>query len=424
MTGFDVVVIGAGPAGMAAAAAAAQHGVNVCLIDDNPKCGGQIWRGHNGQSANRPHETRFGQLREALKRNRVELRRGAYVVTFPAPEVLRLETSSGFEDIQYQRLIIATGARERFLPFPGWTLQGVMGAGGLQAMVNAGLSIYGKRVVLSGSGPLLLAVAANLARNGARILGIFEQTRLMQIAKFGVQLLGYPGKLREGAAFRAATRSAPYRADSWVREARGDHSLQSVAVSVNGAARTFQCDYLGCGFHLVPNLELPGLLQCQIQSGYVCVNETQETSVKGVYCAGEPTGIGGLEKALCEGEIAGLVCAGRPAAHLFKRRGQYIRFARQLDEAFSLRTELKQLSTADTFICRCEDVSRRALDSMHSWREAKLHTRCGMGPCQGRICGPVTEFLYGWNSAHPRPPVFPARVSTLANPVEKARAPV
>jgi NADPH-dependent 2,4-dienoyl-CoA reductase/sulfur reductase-like enzyme len=420
MTGFDVVVIGAGPAGMAAAAAAAQHCADVCLVDDNARSGGQIWRGHD-QSAEHPRERRFGQLQKALGSSRVELRSGAHVVAFPAPDVLRLETSTGFEDIRYRRLILATGARERFLPFPGWTLQGVMGAGGLQAMVKAGLPIHGKRVVLSGSGPLLLAVAANLARNGAGILGIFEQARLAQILKFGFQLLGDPGKLGEGAAFRAQTRSVPYRTSSWVVEAHGDHSLRSVTVSVNGEVDTFQCDYLGCGFHLVPNLELPRLLQCQTQSGYVCVNESQETSVKDVYCAGEPTGVGGLEKALCEGEIAGLACAGHSVTHLFKRRDRYLRFARQLDEAFALRTGLKQLSTPDTFICRCEDVSRRALDSMHSWREAKLHTRCGMGPCQGRICGPATEFLFDWNCAHSRPPVFPARVSTLASPIENAQ---
>jgi D-hydroxyproline dehydrogenase subunit alpha len=420
MTGFDVVVIGAGPAGMAAAVAAAQQGAEVCLIDDNPKCGGQIWRGHGNDSNSHSAHGRFAQLRMALKSGHVAIRSGASVVAFPVPGTLRLEKSDDFEDISYRRLILATGARERFLPFPGWTAPGVMGAGGLQAMVKAGLPIRGKHVVLSGSGPLLLAVAANLAKSGARIVGIYEQAPLAQIARFGLRLFGYPDKLREGVAFRASARSAPYRTGSWVLEADGDHSLKSVTISVNGVVRTIQCDYLGCGFHLVPNLELPHLLRCRVQSGYVCVDETQETSVKNVYCAGEPTGIGGLEKALCEGEIAGLACAKRSADHLFKRRDRYVRFARHLDEAFALRTELNQLPAPDTFICRCEDVSRRDLDSARSWREAKLHTRCGMGPCQGRICGPATEFLFGWDSGHPRPPAFPARVSTLAGPAESA----
>jgi NADPH-dependent 2,4-dienoyl-CoA reductase/sulfur reductase-like enzyme len=296
-----------------------------------------------------------------------------------------------------------------------------MGAGGLQAMVKTGLPIRGKRVVLSGSGPLLLAVAANLANKGAHILGIFEQTQLAQIARFGARLLAYPEKLREGLSFRAATISAPYRFNSWVEQAQGDHSLRSVTVSINGMSRTIACDYLGCGFHLIPNLELPRMLGCQIECNYVRVGETQETSVKAVYCAGEPTGIGGVEKALYEGEIAGLACAGRSPAHLFKRRDRYLRLARKLDETFALRNELSRLSTPDTFICRCEDVSRHRLDSMHSWREAKLHTRCGMGPCQGRICEPATEFLFGWNSDHSRPPIYPARVSTLAGAVENNR---
>jgi D-hydroxyproline dehydrogenase subunit alpha len=413
MRSFDVVVVGAGPAGMAAAAAAAKHGAEVCLIDDNARPGGQIWRGSDGH-----HDHRFAAHQIALEAARVDLRGESRVVAHPASNVLRIETLTGFEDIGFRRLILATGARERFLPFPGWTLQGVMGVGGLQAMVRAGLPIEGKRVVLSGSGPLLLAVAASLARKGAQILGIFEQASAARVMTLGVQLLRFPGKLREGAAYRAAARRAPYRTGAWVVDARDDRSLQSVTVSVNGALRTIECDYLGCGFHLVPNLELPRLLQCQIRSGYVEVNDTQETSVRGVFCAGEPTGIGGLEKARCEGEIAGLVCAGQSGAHLFKRRDRQLRFARQLDRAFALRPKLKELVAPDTFVCRCEDVRRRALDSMLSWREAKLHTRCGMGPCQGRICGPATEFLFGWNSEHVRPPIFPARVSTIACAVE------
>ncbi len=413
MTSFDVVVVGAGPAGLAAASVAAKHGVDVCLIDDNAKRGGQIWRGSTGRG-----DHRFDALQSSLAAARVDLRGESRVVAHPASNVLRIETLTGFEDIGYRRLILATGARERFLPFPGWTLQGVMGVGGLQAMVKGGLPIEGKRVVLSGSGPLLLAVAAALARKGARILGIFEQASTARVTAFGIQLLRYPGKLCEGAAYRAAARHAPFRTGAWVVEAQGNRSLQSVTVSVNGALRAIECDYLGCGFHLVPNLELPRLLQCQIRSGYVEVNYTQETSAAGVFCAGEPTGIGGLEKALCEGEIAGLVCAGHSVAHLFKKRDRHVYFARQLDRAFAVRPELKKLVAMDTFVCRCEDVRWSLLDSMHSWREAKLHTRCGMGPCQGRICGPATEFLFGWNSEHARPPVFPARVSTIASPVD------
>ena len=413
---FDVVVVGAGPAGMAAASAAARHGAGVCLVDDNAKSGGQIWRGNDVHP-----DARYAELQQAIRDFRVVLLTESSLVAHPAAKVLRIETLTGFEDLEYRRLIIATGARERFLPFPGWTLQGVVGVGGLQAMVKAGLPIEGKRVVLSGSGPLLLAVAAALARKGARILGIFEQASAARVLNIGVQLLRFPGKLRDGAVYRAAARRAPYRTGAWIVEAHGNRLLQSVTVSTKGVLRTIECDYFGCGFHLVPNLELPRLLQCQIRSGYVDVSETQETSVPGIYCAGESTGVGGLEKALCEGEIAGLVCAGQSGSHLYKRRDRQARFARQLDRAFAPRRELKKLVAPDTFVCRCEDVPRRALDAMQSWREAKLQTRCGMGPCQGRICGPATEFLFGWNSEHARPPVLPARVSTIAYPVEVSR---
>lgn len=415
MTAYDVVVVGAGPGGMAAASTSAHHGSSVCLLDDNETCGGQIWR--NGELHDEvPSRRSFIQLRQSIADGQVDLRTRTSVVGQPAPNLLRIETQQRCEDVRYQKLILATGARERFLPFPGWTLPGAMGVGGLQAMVKAGLPIGGKRILLAGSGPLLIAVAAALAREGARVLGILEQAPISRLASFCIRLLRYPGKVRDGASYRAATlTTTPFRTNSWVVRADGDGALQSVTASVKGSIRQYDCDYLGCAFHLVPNLELALLLGCEIRNGFVGVNEFQETSVKGIYCVGEPTGIGGLEKALCEGEIAGLACAGRSATHLHRRRGHYRQFARHLDRAFALRSELTKLPAPETFVCRCEDVSRQALDAMHSWREAKLHTRCGMGPCQGRVCGPATEFLFGWNSAQVRPPIFPVRLSTLAD---------
>lgn len=417
MTTHDVVVVGAGPAGMAAASTAARHGCTVCLVDDNGSCGGQIWRNYDG-SVKAGHPRSFTDLSQSLQSGRVDFRTRTSVVAQPVPNILRVETAGAFEDIGYRKLILATGARERFLPFPGWTLPGVMGAGGLQAMVKAGLPIRGKRVLLAGTGPLLLAVAASLAKRGAQVLGIFEQAALATLAGFCMQLLQHPGKIREGVAYRTMTMAVPFRTSSWVVRAEGENSLQSVNVSINGSIRNFDCDFLGCAFHLVPNLELPRLLSCAIQNGFVCVNRLQETSTKDICCVGELTGVGGLEKALCEGEIAGLVCAGRPASHLYRKRDRYLRFAKQLEETFALRPQLAKLAEPETFVCRCEDVSRRTLEGLHSWREAKLHTRCGMGPCQGRICGSAAEFIFGWDSEQVRPPVLPARVSTLAGAVE------
>jgi NADPH-dependent 2,4-dienoyl-CoA reductase/sulfur reductase-like enzyme len=344
---------------------------------------------------------------------RVELMAATRVVAALAHGVLRVENDADSSDLPYDKLILATGARERFLPFPGWTLPGVLGAGGLQAMVKGGLPIAGKRVVLAGSGPLLLAVAANLATHGAKIAGIFEQAPLGRLIRFGMSLVRHPSKLAEGARCRYVVGSAPYRINSWITRANGSGRLQSVTVSVAGKKRTIECDYLGCGFHLVPNLELPRLLRCAVEGGYVRVDASQLSSVPDIYCVGELTGIGGLDKALIEGEIAGLAAAGRSAAHLFSHRDRQLRFARQLDAAFTPRADLRAVSLPDTIVCRCEDVRHSALEPMRNGREAKLHTRCGMGPCQGRVCGPATSFLFGWDSESVRPPLTPARIETL-----------
>ena len=175
------------------------------------------------------------------------------------------------------------------------------------------------------------------------------------------------------------------------------------------------CDYLACGFHLVPNLELAELLGCEIDGGTVKVDEFQQTSVPRVYAAGEATGIGGLELSLVEGEIAGLAIAGRhdEARRLFPMRAKQRRFGDLLNRTFALRDELKSLPEAETIVCRCEDVVFDRLRGHDSWRAAKLQTRCGMGPCQGRICGGAVEFLFGWKAESVRPPILPVRVDSL-----------
>jgi D-hydroxyproline dehydrogenase subunit alpha len=416
MTSCDVLVVGAGPAGIAATSVAAESGCRVCLVDDNAAAGGQIWRGYEAHAAGQPHGRTFTRWRRRMTSSKIEFRSGARVVAQPASGILRVESDDGWTDIRYERLILATGARERFLPFPGWTLAGVMGAGGLQAMVKSGLPIAGKRVVLAGSGPLLLAVAAGLAKRGAHIAGIFEQAPLGLLVRFGTDLLSQPNKLIEALRYKLSVLSVRYSAGSWVTKAHGSDRLRAVTVKVGGSHHEIACDYLCCGFYLIPNLELPRLLGCVVDRDYVVVNEKQESSIPHVYCAGELTGIGGMEKALVEGEIAGLSAAGLSAAHLFDHRDRLLRFARRLDQAFAPRAELRDLAEDETFVCRCEDVRRGALAGLHSWREAKLQTRCGMGPCQGRICGPALEFLFNWEHDSVRPPLTPARLSTLEVP--------
>ena len=411
---FDVLVIGGGPAGIAAAVRAAECGVHVGIIDDNATLGGQIWRGESEDGCAEEAAKWQGRLRSSA----VTAFCGRRVFHQPEAGVLLAEGADDLCQLSYRNLVLATGARERFLPFPGWTLPNVMGAGGLQAMVKSGLPIQGKHVVVAGTGPLLLAVAAYLRKNGAIIPVICEQASWGSLARFGVALLGEPGKIRQGLQLKRELAGVPLAANSWPLAAYGSQTLERVTILRSGKAETIPCDYLACGFHLVPNVELPLLLGCQIRGGYVQINEYQQTTMQGIFCAGEPTGIGGVELSLVEGEIAGLAAAGRAAdaRKLFGVRERARRFARILDRTFRLRTQLRRLPSPETLVCRCEDVSYSRLRAYSSWRAAKLQTRCGMGPCQGRICGPATQYLLQWNPDSVRPPVFPARVESLATP--------
>jgi len=145
------------------------------------------------------------------------------------------------------------------------------------------------------------------------------------------------------------------------------------------------------------------------------VNEFEQTRMGNVYTAGGTTGTGGLELSLVEGEIAGLAAAGKHGAarKLFSARAKHRKFADLLNRTFVLRDELKHLSTPQTIVCRCEDVTFERLRTHDSWRAAKLQTRCGMGPCQGRVCGGAVEFLFGWRAESVRPPVLPVKISSL-----------
>jgi NADPH-dependent 2,4-dienoyl-CoA reductase/sulfur reductase-like enzyme len=409
---YDVLIVGAGPAGMAAARAAWDAGRRVAVLDDNPLWGGQIARDW-------PRHLPPGALMECIERftNSGCVRRpGTSVVAAPEPGVLLAERAGGDPvEFAYDRLVLATGARERFLPFPGWTSPRVTGAGGLQAIVKDGMPIAGKRVVVAGSGPLLLAVAAGLRKRGARVLLVAEQAPWGRVMRFGTSLLTDRAKLTQAVALKARLIGVPYLTSCWPTSATDTPAGLRVSLQTRRGSREVDCDHLACGFFLLPNPELAGLLGCRIEAGAVAVDARQATTVPGVYAAGEATGIGGLDKSLIEGQIAGLAAAGdlTAADRLSPRRDRARRFAAKLRHAFALRDELKAVARDDTLVCRCEDVPLGRLRPYPSLREARLQTRCGMGPCQGRVCGAACEFLLGWNDASPRPPVLPAAVGTL-----------
>jgi NADPH-dependent 2,4-dienoyl-CoA reductase/sulfur reductase-like enzyme len=424
---FDVLVAGAGPAGMAAAYAAAQSRARVGVVDDNSGPGGQIWRGLPvaGETPVHALPKQAAEWNARFSNAKIAMIFGAKVFAHPEPGILAAETWQGSVVLDFRKLVLATGARERFLPFPGWTLPGVMGAGGLQALVKSGMPIRGARVVIAGTGPLLLAVADYMRHAGARILLIAEQAPANRVRRFATKLLRHPAKAWQAAKLRASLAGVPYRMGTWPIAAGGTDKLEWVEVTEGKKTQRIACDYLACGFHLVPNTELAALLGCQMDAGCVHVDDLQETSVEGVYCAGEPTGIGGLEKALVEGEIAGYAAAGdtaRARQH-FTARAVARGFASALEETFALRAELRSLAAPETLVCRCEDVPLKSLERHKSWRDAKLQTRCGMGPCQGRVCGPAVEFLFGWSPESVRPPIFPARLESFIAAARIARDP-
>ena len=407
---FDVAVVGAGPAGIAAALAAADSGRTIGLIDDNPTAGGQIWRG----AYNSARPSAAASWFDRLNKSAVQIVRGARVFHAAAGE-LAAESDDSVIQISYGKLILATGARELFLPFPGWTLPNVMGAGGLQAFVKSGLEISGKRIFIAGTGPLLLAVAAYARKCGAKVIGICEQTTRPKMARFGLKMMLIPDKAAEALRFAYDLRGIPHWTDCWPVAAFGNRRVETVRISRHGQITEIECDYLACGFHLIPNVELSRMCGCGLRDNFVAVDEYQQTSVPGIFCAGEPTGIGGLELALVEGEIAGYAATNWEdrAQHLFAKRTSRQKVVRILQDAFPLRPELKNLARPDTLVCRCEDVPHERLCEHASWRAAKLHARCGMGPCQGRICAPAAEFLFGWQIDSVRPPLFPVRCSSL-----------
>jgi len=415
---FDIVVVGAGPAGLAAATAAAGAGRKVAVLDDNPHVGGQIWRAGAGKSAADRVRDRSVAAFEA---SGAALFAGCQVVdAVPGALQAWVGAEQRLESFEFESLILATGARERFLPFPGWTLPGVFGAGGLQALVRGGYDVRGKRVVVAGTGPLLLAVAAHLKQDGAEIVAIAEQAPMSQLAGFATSLLSRPGKVLQGMRLRAELSGVPYRT-GWVTAVNGSESVTGVRLGDGSRTWDERCDLLACGFHLVPNTELASLLGCRVTETGVEVNAEQQTSVKGVYCAGEPTGVAGVDAASVQGRIAGLIAAGQAAAAagLYSQRDAEARFGRAMSRAFALRPEVLKLAAADTIVCRCEDVRLGQLQEKmmprRGWTDAKLQTRCGMGPCQGRICGPALEALFGWRNASVRPPLFPIPIAALCS---------
>lgn len=413
---LPLLIVGAGPAGLAAAAAAASKGLQVGLIDHQPTVGGQVWR----------QDLHFGAVaraRRMLRHPRIEWL-GATEVVHGGRGCLWAESAHGGLQLRYEQLILATGARELLLPFPGWTLPGVMGAGGAQALAKQGWAFRDRQVLVAGSGPLLLAAAATLRQHGADLLGIHEQAERAELQRFAMGLRRWPGKLAQAIGLGLRLFGVPYRFGSRVLAAHGDTRVREVEIDGPEGRQRMACDVLAAGFGLVPNVELAQALGCRLETPgrhpQVAVDDALRTSIAGVFAAGEACGIGGRDCALIEGAIAGHLAAGdTERAHALQARRQRARnFAAWLGQHFQPGSAVLDAATDDTVVCRCEDVSLGQLRACDSLREARIHTRCGMGHCQGRVCGSAVRALGLYSTdaiaSTPRPPLFPARLETLA----------
>ncbi|HUO09698.1 MAG TPA: FAD/NAD(P)-binding oxidoreductase [Phycisphaerae bacterium] len=411
---FEVAVIGAGPGGIAAAVTAAEAGKNVALVDNAPFAGGQIWR-NLGTPAGLGNAAKRWLQRLNSCPGITHLRQST-IAAVPGTRELLADTPAGPQILRWRSLILATGARELYLPFPGWTLPAVVGAGGLQALVKSGFSVQGKRVIVAGTGPLLLAVASQLRAKGAIVPLILEQTELKKLRNFAISLWRTPGKLLAGAALRTQLAGTRYLTDAYPLEVQQSPTGLRLRYRCGRAERTIDCDFLACGFHLVPNNELPIALGCELSpGGHVRVDASLRTSLPDVYAIGELTAIGGVEKAIVEGQIAAMYAVGNElGARPFERtQRSMLQFARRMDETFALRPEVLQLAAAETTICRCEDVPLARIQACTGSRDSKLKTRCGMGPCQGRVCGAILRRIL-WNEpSHLRPPLFPTSIANL-----------
>ncbi|MFB6480391.1 FAD-dependent oxidoreductase [Streptomyces virginiae] len=458
----DLAVVGAGPAGLAAAVTAARLGLRVALLDAGDRPGGQFYRHPApGLGAARPEALHHGWAAFATREAALRAHESAGRITYlplhhvwavvpagptgttgptgtrpgeagPATEwILHAVAGHAPEEeaaaVTARAVLIATGAYERQLPFPGWTLPGVVGAGGAQAMLKSGLVLPGRRVVVAGSGPLLLAVAGSLAAAGATVPAVVEAAAYTAYAGQVPALLRNPGKLVEAAGYGGALARHHVRllTRHAVTEAHGTDRVEAVTVArldrdwrpLPGTGRRIPCDALAVGHGLVPQLELATGLGCETRpspDGTVALvlDAEQRTSVPGIWSAGETGGIGGAQLAMAEGELAAHSVAGAPpGARLVRRRARLRAFADAMAAAHRPGEGWTGWLRDDAVVCRCEEVPagriREAADDLgaRDARTVKLLTRAGMGWCQGRMCGPAVAALAGEEPAPDRRPL-------------------
>jgi NADPH-dependent 2,4-dienoyl-CoA reductase/sulfur reductase-like enzyme len=477
----ELAVVGAGPAGMEAAITAAEAGLEVTLLDSYPRPGGQYFKQAPIGNLSVPetlakdiHTSRHRSAQAVFQRlERANVRVLADTLVwgaFPASDgegwLITLHGTQTPRCLQAQALVLATGAYDRPIPFPGWTLPGVMTAGAAQILLKSQGVLPGRRILLSGTGPFQLAVAAQLIHYGAEVVGVLEGAAIgWRDAHYALAMRGQWARLREGWSYWRALRRAkvPIRAGWAVIEARGDGKVVEAVIArldedwgpIAGSRQTIPIDTLIVGYGFIPSTELGRVLGCQhdfrpdLGSYVPHRDDDMQTTLPDVYIVGDGAGIGGAELARLEGQIAGLAVAqrlgtidGATAQEAIARRQPALarerRFARLLSDLFTPGSDLYQLATDDTVICRCEDVRLGEIQDAvaggaRTTNEVKGLTRVGMGNCQGRVCGELVARAIanqlGASEGHlpdieaagiftARPPIHPLPLSALADVAE------
>jgi D-hydroxyproline dehydrogenase subunit alpha len=448
----DIVVVGAGPAGMAAAAAAAARGASVVVVDATPRLGGQYYRqplvddGAQSSPAGPGLPTRFhGIATHPL----VELRLGRSVWSATrerASFIVHLDDGPGSR-LRARAIVLATGASELVLPFPGWDLPGVVTAGAAQALLKSQRVFVGRRVVVGGTGPFLLPVAAALAGTGAQVT-LVEAATLSTVPRALPGLVAHPAKMAEAAAYGLALgrRRARALTGRAVVRCEGDGKVERAVVArlapdwaiIAGSEQTVEVDAVCVSYGFVPRVELArqlgasDLRRAGSLTGGAAPDHTMGSTIPGLFVAGELAGIAGAEVAELEGELAGHGAAshvGRPdnrspSDHedLARRLSKGRAFARALEALYPPGAKWTSWLDRSTVFCRCEQTTWGAIEEViakgaRSAREVRSLTRCGMGYCQGRTCGPALQLAVSALTGRPADVVGDLHKRPVAVPV-------
>jgi NADPH-dependent 2,4-dienoyl-CoA reductase/sulfur reductase-like enzyme len=464
MRSAEVAVVGAGPAGLSAAVEASGAGAEVVLIDQYLRPGGQYFRqlppGFEG--SRRPDwgddEARGKMLLQNISSENVELLSDTTVFALYPDKTLALARQDSFFRLQAQQLILATGAYERPVPFPGWTLPGVFTAGAMQTLVKIQRVLPGRRILVAGSGPMLYLVAAMLLDAGADVVALAEAAQLRTGWRQIPRLWRNWQPLLRGMEYLKQLRDAGVpvlTGHTILRAAGGDQVEEAVLVEVDAGwhpiastEQRYDVDAVCVSFGFLPSIELARLAGCDMiyepgLGGFVPAHsEAMETSQSGIFVAGEVAGIGGAGIAMAQGQIAG-IAAARQVGYADNGANQRLQAAQKelaglekfraaMNDMFALRPGIWDLMKDDTMVCRCQEVTRAELqaaarESALTAREVKLRTWAGMGPCQGRFCEDVVLRIMAETKGvaideipqpRTRPPVHTVPVRALAQEAE------